>query len=215
MRDPYCVGFWISIVLAISAIGIYFTGVWLQYDLDKAFAYLNALGTFFAGLAGLFVAGVTLYGLNLWRFQLYGSKYLTIIWDAQSALRALEAALMEFQVNSIRLGGVVSDAELSKLLNNSSFGSALLAFREKCQVLDRVVVRNEWQWSNYAREIQLRAHDNLMYSLRCKLISNDVVRMKCIGSAAERSSNFSEFFRRLNEMLDALESKHGIRFSSS
>ncbi len=215
MRDPYCVGFWISIVLAISAIGIYFTGVWLQYDLDKAFAYLNALGTFFAGLAGLFVAGVTLYGLNLWRFQLYGSKYLTVIWDAQSALRVLEAALIEFQVLSIRLDGGVSDAELSRLLNDSSFGSALLSFREKCQVLDRVVVKNEWQWSNYSSEIQIRVHDSLMCSLRCKAISDDADRMKCLGGAIERSSRLSEFLTRLNKMLDALESKHGIRFAGS
>ncbi|ONN69884.1 hypothetical protein [Pseudomonas oryzihabitans] len=215
MRDPYCVGFWISTILAISAIGIYFTGIWFNYDLDKAFAYLNAVGTVIAGLAGLFVAGVTLYGLKLWRLQLYGTKYLTVIWDAQAGLRLVEGALIRLQVDALTLGKNATDKDLSRLISESSFKSAIMEFKEKCQVLDRIVVKNEWQWSNYAAEIENNVHQNLKSALHFKSLTNVEEQMKSISDAADQISKFNEFIRWLNQKLDKLESKHGIHMPSS
>lgn len=209
MRDPYCVGFWLSTVLALSAVGIYFTGIWLNYDLDKAFAYLNAIGTILAGLAGLFVAGVTLYGLHLWKVQLYHGKYLSVIWDAQSSLRRVESALIELTVSSFSLSKETTDAELFKFMRESKFGTALGVFAEKCQVLDRLVVKNQWQWSNYALDIETNVHSNLKGMLQFKFISDLPGQLKHHLSAAAKTSRFQEFLKHLNEMLDELESKYG------
>ncbi|MGP0148146.1 hypothetical protein [Pseudomonas oryzihabitans] len=210
MRDPYCVGFWISTVLALSAIGIYFTGVWLDHDLDKAFAYLNAIGTLLAGLAGLLVAGVTLYGLHLWKVQLYHGKYLAVIWDTQSALRRVESTLIELTVSSLSLDKDTTDAELFNRMRESSFGAALAVFAEKCQVLDRLVVKNQWEWSNYAQDIETAVHASLRQTLEFKFISGFPDRLKHQLRSASQASMFRKFVDRLNEMLDELESKYGV-----
>lgn len=210
MRDPYCVGFWLSSAISVSAIAIYFTSIWFSNDLEKAFAYINAVGTVLAGLAGLVVAGITLYGLHLWKVQLYHGKYLSVIWDAQSALRRVEDALIELNVASLSLSKEMTDAELFKFIRESRFGAALTAFDEKCQVLDRLVVRNQWQWSNYAQEIETAVHANLKHALQFKFISGFPDQLKHQLRAASRVSMFKKFVDRLNEKLDELESKYGV-----
>lgn len=210
MRDPYCVGFWISSVISVSAIAIYFTGIWFNNDLEKAFAYINAVGTVLAGLAGLVVAGITLYGLHLWKVQLYHGKYLSVIWDAQSALRRVEDALIELKTASLSLSKEMTDAELFKFIRESRFGAALTAFDEKCQVLDRLVVRNQWQWSNYAQSIETSVHANLKHALKFKFISGFPDQLRYHLQAASRATMFKRFVDELNEMLDELESKYGV-----
>lgn len=210
MRDPYCVGFWISSVISISAIAIYFTAIWFSNDLEKAFAYINAVGTVLAGLAGLLVAGVTLYGLHLWKVQLYHGKYLAVIWDTQSALRRVESTLIELTVSSLSLSKDTTDAELLKLMRDSNFGTALAVFKEKCQVLDRLVVKNQWQWSNYAQNIETSVLAGLRQTLQFKFISGFPDQLKHQLRAASHASMFKKFIDRLNDMLDKLESKYGV-----
>lgn len=210
MRDPYCVGFWLSSAISVSAIAIYFTGIWFSSDIEKAFAYLSAVGTVLAGIAGLAVAGVTLYGLHLWKVQLYHGKYLSVIWDAQSALRRVEDALAELKANSLLLNKEVTDAELFEFMRKSRFGAALTAFDEKCQVLDRLVVRNQWQWSNYAHSIENAVHANLKYSLNFKFVSGFKNQLRHNLQVASRAGMFKKFVDELNEMLDELESKYGV-----
>lgn len=211
MRDPYCVGFWLASAISVSAIAIYFTGIWFNNDVEKAFAYLSAVGTFLAGIAGLVVAGVTVYGLHLWKVQLLHGKYLSVIWDTQSALRRVEDTLAELKANSLQLNKEVTDAELFEFMRKSRFGAALTALDEKCQVLDRLVVRNQWQWSNYVHIIEATVHANLKHALEFKVISgiqHEVFRHRL--QSTSRASIFKKFVDELNEMLDELESKYGV-----
>lgn len=211
MRDPYCVGFWLSSAISVSAIAIYFTGIWLSSDIEKAFAYISAVGTVLAGIAGIVVAGITLYGLRIWKIQLYHSKYLSVIWDTQNALRRVEDALTELRADSYLLSKETTDTELLEFIRKSRFGAALTAFDEKCQVLDRLVVRNHWQWSNYAHIIEDTVRENLKHALRFKFISGDKKQMfRYRLQSASRVSLFKKFVDELNEMLDDLESKYGV-----
>lgn len=210
MRDPYCVGFWISSALSVSAIAIYFFSVQLSCDLDKAFAYLNAIGTLFAGLAGLLVAGVTLYGLHLWKVQLYHGKYLSVIWDAQSALRRVEIALMELNIAALSLSKQTTDDELSRFMAESEFGRALHAFYEKCQVLDRLVVKDRWQWVGYAQDIETSVRSQLRNTLQLKFVSGFKDQFRQSLKSASEISKFRKFVGELDLMLDRLESKYGV-----
>lgn len=210
MRDPYCVGFWISSAISASAIAIYFTGIWFNNDLEKAFAYINAVGTFLAGLAGLLVAGVTLYGLHLWKVQLYHGKYLAVIWDTQSALRRVESTRLELTASAFALSKDTTDAELLKLIRDSNFGTALAVFKEKCQVLDRLVVKNQWQWSNYALDIDNSVFDSMKQIIQFKFLLSFPDQLKHHLRAASQGSKFQKFIDRLNNMLDELESKYGV-----
>lgn len=210
MRDPYCVGFWISSVISVSAIAIYFTGIWFNNDLEKAFAYINAVGTVLAGLAGLLVAGVTLYGLHLWKVQLYHGKYLSVIWDAQSTLRRVEIALMELNISALSLSKQTTDDELSIFMKKSDFGQALAAFYEKCQLLDRLVVRDRWSWVGYAADIEASAFRQLKNTLQLKFVSGFKDQVKRSLKSAAETSSFRRFVCELNLMLDKLESKYGV-----
>lgn len=210
MRDPYCVGFWISSVISISAIAIYFTAIWFSNDLEKAFAYINAVGTVLAGLAGLLVAGVTLYGLHLWKVQLYHGKYLAVIWDTQSALRRVESTRLELTASAFALSKDTTDAELLKLIRDSHFSTALAVFKEKCQVLDRLVVKNQWQWSNYALDIDNSVFDSMKQIIQFKFLLSFPDQLKHHLRAASQGSKFQKFIDRLNNMLDELESKYGV-----
>jgi|GEM_PF-5813659 len=210
MRDPYYVGFWISSVISASAIAIYFTGIWFNNDLEKAFAYINAVGTVLAGLAGLLVAGVTLYGLHLWKVQLYHGKYLAVIWDTQSALRRVESTRLELTASAFALSKDTTDAELLKLIGDSNFGTALAVFKEKCQVLDRLVVKNQWQWSNYALDIENSVFDSMRQILQFQFLFSFPDQLKHQLRAASHGSKFQKFTDQLNNMLDQLESKYGV-----
>lgn len=204
MNNLYWLGFWISTALTIEMAAVCFLGVTSRYGLDKAFNYISAAGTLMGGLAGVGAVSVAAYGLSTWRKQLYHGKYLSVIWDVKVALGKVEADWVKLSVNSLSLDPK-NAAEVYEFLQNSDFKKSLDMFKSSCQILDRLVEKRGWLWTNRAGELELHTANLLLHSTWLKKLVRPTEHLSHMEASVPLIMARDDYVANLNQKLDSLE----------
>jgi len=166
LKNPYFVGFWVAIAVALTSLAIFFFGIAMPQamtseqskNLERAFSYLNSVGTLLSGLASIIVACLGIYGFKTWKRQLLGGKSLGIIWDVKVALRAVELEHIEYFWRTLLRDPSIHNASLAERFDHfakSDLSIALKELKKHCQALDKVVVRDEFMWTNFAGDLKM------------------------------------------------------------
>lgn len=157
MKNPYAAGFY-ALLVAICVICVsMFWSIWTSGksgSTQDAFAFVNSLSALFQALAAAVVAALAYRGLTTWKQELIYGKALSEVWDASKTFRLIEKRMIHLRVTWER-SNPVSASHAREALAVDPITQYLDAFAEHCLVLDKVVVKNEWEWNNRATELRI------------------------------------------------------------
>lgn len=161
MKDPYAFGFYSACFALLVVVGANFysaiTGGGASAT-SAAHQLIHSVSAMAEAIAAVAIAGIALRAYGTWKDETRHHKALTIIWDAHVAFREIEIGFNEwfFGPNA----GNRAEGEQTKiatLLSVSPLGIALKNFKKQCILLDKIVVRERWEWVNYANELDMLA----------------------------------------------------------
>lgn len=114
---------------------------------------LSSLGGFFGGCAGI-IAAITAYrGIDVWKKQLKYGKHISLIWSCMESLRKFESLNMQWYISAY--ANSTSQIESTDLLEveKQRIDAVLEELSSRFCTLDTIVVKNQWQWANYAGQL--------------------------------------------------------------
>lgn len=157
MKNPYAAGFYALLIAIFVICACLFWTIWTSGkagSTQDAFAFVNSLSALFQALSAAVVAALAYRGLTTWKQELIYGKALSEVWDASKTFRLIEKRLIHLRVGW-ELGKTVSAELAREMLADDPITQYLDAFAEHCLVLDKVVVKNEWEWNNRANELRM------------------------------------------------------------
>jgi len=158
-ENPYAFGFVAACValLTLTAAFIYSTASGdTPKATENAFSFINSVSSMIQAFAAIGVASLAFKGYNAWKDQIIHGKALGIAWDAQVAVRQLEMAQIKFSLKTQRATVKVPGDPVT-IVGDSPLGAAFEEFEKQCNLLDKVVVKNDWEWTNYCTELRMLA----------------------------------------------------------
>lgn len=156
MKNPYAAGFYALLIAVCVICGCIFWTIWTNGksgSTQDAFAFVNSVAALFQALAAAVVAALAYRGLTTWKQELIHGKALSEIWEASRNFRLIEKRLIHLRI-TWAAGKTVGAGHVREMLANDQITRYLDTFAEHCLVLDRVVVKNEWEWNNRATELR-------------------------------------------------------------
>lgn len=145
----------VSIIIANSSIQAA-----LKLDFSSA---VNMLTNAIIAIANAFLAYAAIPGINTWKNQLKHKRYLDIIWDTQSNLRAYRRVLVDTWAGLlVAIHRIKKQDQPDQEHIESCLESIEVAFRhlESCgDQLDRVVIKNMSEWANHFDMLAMNFRD--------------------------------------------------------
>lgn len=156
MKDPYAYGFYSAcLALVVLVVAAFFS---VRVGSAQAWQIIHSASAMIEALAAIGIAGVSFAAYGTWKHDVRQNKTLSILWDTSVAFREVEMGFNEwfFGPGAEQKAGSDSD-RLNTLLNISTLGLALRAFKKQCVLLDKVVLKRDWRWINHAAELDMLA----------------------------------------------------------
>lgn len=216
MKNPYAAGFY-ALLIAVCVICVcLFWTIWTSGNAGStqdAFAFVNSVAALFQALAAVVVAALAYRGLTTWKQELIHGKALSEIWEASKNFRLIEKRLIHLRITWAN-GKTVGAGHVREMLANDQITQYLDAFAEHCVVLDRVVVKNEWEWNNRATELRGLI---IALAIECQKPLHDDNRniLAVLGTRSAESTQTS--IERLEVTMEQIErglDKLELRYSS-
>jgi len=214
MKNHYAAGFYGLLAALIIIVCAVFYATFTDgrvESTDKAYGFINAVSALIQAIAAVLVAGLAFKGWNSWKLQIIHGKALGIVWDANVAFREIEASVNALRARWIRSYDQGLDLK-SEIESSGSVGKALEKFKGHCILLDKVVVKNDWEWQNRATELKQQIFQLAVEQAKpvrhqgASLIS--LIRSKTDDSVAEKSASLQAAIDSIGAKLEALESKY-------
>ncbi|KQQ50646.1 hypothetical protein ASF84_20440 [Pseudomonas sp. Leaf127] len=157
MKDPYAYGFYSAcLALTVLVFAAFFS---VKVGAVQAWQIIQSTSALLEALAAIGIAGVAFAAYSTWKHDVRQQKTLSIVWDASVAFREIEIGFSEWFFGPDAEQRAGSDSErLNAQLSTSSLGLAIRAFRKQCMLIDKVVLRHNWRWINYASELDMLVH---------------------------------------------------------
>lgn len=215
MKNPYAVGFYCALVaLLVLAAGVFF-GTLSVGGADKAFSFIGSFSSLVQAIAAIVVGGIAFHGLSAWRNQIIYGKALGVIWDAQVALRQIEATCNDFfERSDIQNGGRRTKDQIAEEIAGTTLGEAFKQFKYQCILLDKVVVKRGSDWQDHASSLEGAIH-NLAIEISKPLPTPSKWSLPHIGKRSEVQidkyiSDADGYVDRMSSLLDILEKKYTV-----
>lgn len=161
MKEPYAFGFYCALFAVFTITGAVFyesyTGAGVSGS-ARAYDVVNSLSSLIQALAAIGLVGLAFKAYRAWKNEIIHNKALGIIWEANVAFREIELSFNEwfFGPNAVERSNS-EGARITSLLAASPFGTSLRSFKKQCILLDKVVIKDNWQWVNHATELDMLA----------------------------------------------------------
>ncbi|KAB0515194.1 hypothetical protein [Pseudomonas koreensis] len=214
MKNPYAVGFYCALVaLLVLSTGVFFGNLSVG-GADKAFSFISSFSSLVQAIAAIVVGGIAFHGLSAWRNQIIYGKALGVIWDAQVALRQIEAACnVYFERINVFDRNRMTKEEIKVEIAGTALGDAFDQFKYQCILLDKVVVKRSSDWQDHASRLENSIH-NLAIEIS-KPLPQSKWTLADIGkrSDAEVDKHLSEadgYVERMSTLLDSLAEKYTV-----
>lgn len=115
---------------------------------------ISSMGSVFGGIAGIVAAVAAFLGVNTWKKQLKYGKHMSLIWSCMESLRNFQRRNMQWYIlaHADCTGSKIPEETISvekELLDN-----CINELDSYFNALDKIVVKNQWQWANYASTLQ-------------------------------------------------------------
>lgn len=161
MKDPYAFGFYCALFALMAITGAVFYESYSGAAASgsaRAYDVINSVSALVQALAAIGLVGLAFKAYRAWKNEMIHNKALGIIWEANVAFREIELSFNEwfFGPNAVDKANN-EGARITTLLSASPFGMSLRAFKKQCVLLDKVVIRHNWHWVNYATELDMLA----------------------------------------------------------
>ncbi|ULT72329.1 MULTISPECIES: hypothetical protein [Pseudomonas] len=222
MKNHYSVGFYGLLAAFTILVCALFYSTFTDgrpESTDKAFSLISAVSALIQTIAAVLVAGLAFKGWNSWKLQIVHGKALGVVWDANVALREVEAAMNVLEARWIRSYAEGSD-QSTELDEAGIVGKALRSFRDQCVLLDKVVVKNEWEWQNYSNDLYACIRGLVDEQKKEKYVAVDsrrpastrgvgsILNRKTDESVAEKRDAFKAVTDTIATKLSALEAEY-------
>jgi hypothetical protein len=161
MKDPYAFGFYCALFALAAITGAVFyesyTGAGISGS-TRAYDVIDSVSALVQALAAIGLVGLAFKAYRAWKNEMIHNKALGIIWEANVAFREIEMSFNEwfFGPNAVEKANN-EGARITSLLSASPFGVSLRAFKKQCVLLDKLVIKDNWQWVNHATELDMLA----------------------------------------------------------
>jgi hypothetical protein len=143
---------------------------------------INCASALVQALAAIGLVGLAFKAYRAWKNELLHNKALGIIWDANVAFREIELSFNEWFFGPDAVDKANNEgARITSLLAASPFGASLRSFKKQCVLLDKIVIKDKWQWVNHATELDMLA----------RVLSMDAFRPA--NSRTKESGNIIDF----------------------
>ena len=214
MKNPYAVGFYCALVaLIVLSTGVFF-GKLSVGGADKAFSFIGSLSSLVQAIAAIVVGGIAFHGLSAWRNQIIYGKALGVIWDAQVALRQIEASCSAYLERIDALDrGRRTKKQITEEIAGTALGDAFNQFKYQCILLDKVVVKRGSEWQDHASNLENSIH-NLAIEIS-KPLPQSTWNLANIGKRSDavvekHLSDADGYVERMSSLLDSLAEKYTV-----
>jgi len=161
MKDPYAFGFYCALFALAAITGAVFYESYSGAGISgstRAYDVINSVSALVQALAAIGLVGLAFKAYRAWKNEMIHNKALGIIWEANVAFREIEVSFNEWFFGPNAVDKANSEgARITSLLSASPFGLSLRAFKKQCVLLDKVVIKDNWQWVNHATELDMLA----------------------------------------------------------
>ncbi|WP_339484345.1 hypothetical protein [Pseudomonas sivasensis] len=218
MKNPYVFGFYCSTIALIALACAVFFGAWShtgRQGTQDAFAFVSSFSSLIQALAAAFVAFLAFRGLFAWKYQIVHEKYLEVVWDANVTLREMEGAYHDYLVPKMTQAPAnVSKPDAISEIKQGELGNALKKLKSKCILLDKIVVKKEWLWQNYATALEAHIFE-VALELNKPLRDKRQGLFGLFNSRNEESLqrgqlNVDNLIDQMSSQLDELEKKYSL-----
>jgi len=199
MKDPYAFGFYCALFALAAMTGAVFYESYSgagDSGSAAAFSVINSCSSLVQALAAIGLVGLAFKAYRAWKNEIIHNKALSIIWEANVAFREIELSFNEwfFGPNAVEKANS-EGARITSLLAASPFGASLRSFKKQCILIDKVVIKDDWQWVNHATELDMLA----------RVLSMDAFRPT---TKAKETANIIDFlYSREGEALKRTQSE--------
>jgi hypothetical protein len=199
MKDPYAFGFYCALFALAALTGAVFYESYTDAGVvgaARAYDVINSVSALVQALAAIGLVGLAFKAYRAWKNEMIHNKALGIIWEANVAFREIEMGFNEWFFGPNAVDKANSEgARITSLLSASPFGVSLRAFKKQCVLLDKVVIKDNWQWVNHATELDMLA----------RVLSMDAFRP---ASRTKETANVIDFlYSREGEALKRTQSE--------
>lgn len=196
----------ISLLFALIALSLFIAASVEDYRAFEAMTQIiSSVGALLGGFAALVAAVAACYGINAWKKQLRYQRELSIIWDALSSVRKVQLAWVRWLAFAMQMYRQV-DITNGEDPTEKDLVTALEVLAHLFGDIDQLIVRNEFEWSNYATELrnEMSAAKHLIADYQKNRHSAPPLESKIL----DPSSKVMALLRQLDEHLCQLKDKY-------
>jgi hypothetical protein len=118
-------------------------------------SFISALGSSMGGAAGFIAAGAALLGVNTWKKQLKYGKHISLVWRCMESLRNFHQRKMLWYILVYADGTHQHISEEKLNIERKLLNAELEELSRSFNSLDKIVVKNKWQWANYVGGLEI------------------------------------------------------------
>tara|TARA_B100001059_G_C17557613_1_gene438439 strand:+ start:52 stop:696 length:645 start_codon:yes stop_codon:yes gene_type:complete len=141
------------VCLCLGLIGASILIVTAYFDAAKytgLLSLLSSLGSLLGGVAGTIAAVSAYLGVDAWKKQLKYGKHISLIWSCMESLRNFQRRNMQWYILAYAHGTSQLKSTETLDVEKKLLDAALEELSSHFSALDKIVVKNQWQWTNYA-----------------------------------------------------------------
>ena len=197
----------ISICFGLAGVAALLSTLQINNDGYKVlYDTISAISSIISSVVAVFGLLLAISGINTWKKQLRFGKHLSIIWESKQYLRELQSSRFKWYIYLYAFGTneLTSDENLG--LEEKIIEKNLEHLTKSFSALDTIVVKNQWQWVNYA--ISLKQSISEISKILKDNRKNSQSTLPLIQKLTEQNKVIDENFKFIETQLERLESEY-------
>ncbi|WP_159820895.1 hypothetical protein [Colwellia sp. 20A7] len=191
----------ISVCFGLAGVAVLLSTIQVNNDgLTVIYDTISAITSIISSVATVLALLLAFSGIDTWKKQLKYGKHLSIIWDSKHCLRDLQSSRIKWYIYLYAFGKNELNSNENLKLEAQILEKDLEQLKKSFTALDTIIVKNKWEWSNYAVEL------NTSFGEISKILKNNQKNPQDLEEKLLKQNNLIDsHFIYLETQLEELE----------
>lgn len=167
---------------------------------------ISSIGSLLGGVAGTIAAIAAYIGVDAWKKQIKHGKHISLIWSCMESLRNFHRRYFQWYVYAYAYGTSQMDTASAMDVEKNLLDSSMEELSAHFSALDKIVVKNQWQWANYASMLAGSITSNVRVLREYREAPSGILQLS--KSLELTNTQLQESIDFLEEELEKLESQY-------
>ena len=197
----------VCLFVGLSGVSILVASAYFDFsNYSGLLTFLSSIGSFLGGIAAIITAITVFIGVNTWKKQIKYGKHIALIWSCMESIRNFQRRNDQWYIYAYAYGTTEAKSSEPMDTERKLLDASLEELKSHFSSLDKIVVKNEWQWTNYAGTLHIDITHLTNEFMKYKKQPYDVLKLS--QKLGEINTRLKDNLKFIEAELDKLEMQY-------